>query len=108
MAVKSGAAGDSGVVTQPSLTLKRRLNARPETVYAAWTDPQKIARWFGPGSVKAGTERASIDARVGGRFRWVMQAPNGEIHDARGASACLREQHSKPPYEPCPQAEPRT
>ena len=35
--------------TKPSLTIKRRLNAPPAKVYAAWTDPQMIARWFGPG-----------------------------------------------------------
>ena len=69
MPTKSGAAGDTGLVNRPSLTLKRRLNASPEKVYAAWTDPQKIARWFGPASVRAGTERAEIDARVGGRYR---------------------------------------
>ena len=34
--------------TKPSLTLKRRFNAPPAKVYAAWTDPKKIARWFGP------------------------------------------------------------
>ena len=39
MAVKSGAAGDAGFITRPSLTLKRRLNARPEKVYAAWIVP---------------------------------------------------------------------
>jgi uncharacterized protein YndB with AHSA1/START domain len=84
MAVKSGAAGDSGLITRPSLTLKRRLNARPEKVYAAWTDPQKIARWFGPASVKAGTERASIDARVGGRYCVSFDMESGEHHEVGG------------------------
>jgi uncharacterized protein YndB with AHSA1/START domain len=67
MAIKSSAA--AGLVNRPSLTLKRRLNAAPEKVYAAWTNPQQIARWFGPLSVKAGTGQASIDARIGGRYR---------------------------------------
>ena len=69
MATKSNAAGAAGLVNRPSLTLKRRLNASPEKVYAAWTDPKKIARWFAPSSVKPGSEQASIDARVGGRYR---------------------------------------
>jgi len=56
MATKSSAA--AGLVARPSLTLKRRLNAPPAKVYAAWTNPEKIARWFGPASVKAGTEQA--------------------------------------------------
>ena len=28
--------------TKPSLTLKRRLNAPPAKVFAAWTDPEKV------------------------------------------------------------------
>ncbi len=46
MATKSGVA-DAGLVARPSLTLKRRLNAPPAKIYAAWTDPEKIIRWFG-------------------------------------------------------------
>ena len=84
MAVKSSVAGDSGLVTRPSLTLKRRLNARPEKVYAAWTDPQKIARWFGPARVKAGTEQASIDARIGGRYRVSFTMESGEYSEVGG------------------------
>ena len=39
--------------TKPSLTLKRRLKAPPAKVFAAWTDPEKVKRWMGPGEVKA-------------------------------------------------------
>ncbi len=52
--------------TKPSLTLKRRYNAAPAKVYAAWTDPEKIARWFGPPNVTR--VRAEADVRVGGRY----------------------------------------
>ena len=84
MADKSGAAGDAGLFSRPSLTLKRRLNARPEKVYAAWIDPQKIARWFGPAAVKAGTERASIDPRVGGRYSISFDMESGEHCEVGG------------------------
>jgi uncharacterized protein YndB with AHSA1/START domain len=67
---------------KPSLTIKRRFNATPEKVYAAWTDPKKVAQWMGPGDVKM--LRCDCDARVGGRFRWVMKAPDGEEHDVSG------------------------
>ena len=36
------------MLTKPSLTLKRRIKAPPEKVYAAWTRPEQIALWFGP------------------------------------------------------------
>ena len=70
------------VVTKPRLTIKRRLNAPPAKVYGAWTEPEKIAGWFGPEGVE--TLRAELDVRVGGRFRIVMRAPDGEEHDVSG------------------------
>ena len=60
---------DTAPAERPSLTLKRRFNAAPEKVYAAWTDPEKLAQWFGPGSVEEGSVQADIDLRVGGRYR---------------------------------------
>jgi uncharacterized protein YndB with AHSA1/START domain len=71
------------VATKPSLTIKRRLNAPPAKVYGAWTEPEKIAGWFGPEGVV--TVRAEMEVRVGGRFRIVMRAPDGEEHDVSGA-----------------------
>src|ERR1035437_5717457 len=58
-------------ITKPSLTIKRRFNAAPAKVFGAWTDPEKVKRWIGPGEVKA--LRAEIDARAGGRYRWVIR-----------------------------------
>jgi uncharacterized protein YndB with AHSA1/START domain len=66
MATKSNAAAD---VTRPSLSFTRRLKAPPAKVYAAWTDPQKIIRWFGRSDAKPNSFHAEIDARIGGRFR---------------------------------------
>lgn len=70
------------LIAKPSLTLKRRLQAPPAKVYAAWTDPEKIARWWGPEQIES--VRAETDVRVGGRFRVIMQASDGETHDVSG------------------------
>jgi uncharacterized protein YndB with AHSA1/START domain len=83
MATQSSVA-DAGLVTRPSLTLKRRLNAPPAQVYAAWTDPEKIARWFGPSQVVAGSARADIDARIGGRYRIRFKMQDGGHHEVAG------------------------
>ena len=83
MPAKSGAAGGAGLVTRPSLTVKRRLNAPPEKVYAAWTDPQKIVRWFGRPDAKPGSFQADIDPRVGGRFR-VSFSTDEEYYEVGG------------------------
>jgi uncharacterized protein YndB with AHSA1/START domain len=71
----------TATATKPSLTLKRRFNAPPAKVFAAWTDPQTIARWFGPEAVTR--VHAETDLRVGGRYRIVMVVPGNE-HDVSG------------------------
>lgn len=67
---------------KPSLTIKRRFDAAPEKVFAAWTDPEKLKRWMGPGEIF--TKHAECDLRAGGRYWISMQTPNGEDHDVRG------------------------
>jgi uncharacterized protein YndB with AHSA1/START domain len=72
----------STVAVKPSLTVKRRFSAPPAKVFQAWTDPEKVKRWMGPGEVKV--LAAEGDARTGGRYRWLMQSPDGEHHDVGG------------------------
>ncbi len=81
---KSSTAANAGLVTRPSLTVKRRLNAPPAKVYAAWTDPQKIIRWFGRPDAKPDSFQADIDARVGGRFR-ISFSTDDEYYEVGGA-----------------------
>jgi uncharacterized protein YndB with AHSA1/START domain len=70
MAAASSTAANADRAGRPSLTFKRRINASPERVYAAWIDPQKVVRWFGRPDARLDTLRAEIDARVGGHFRF--------------------------------------
>src|SRR5215468_6688580 len=70
------------VAPRPSLTLKRRLNAPPEKVFAAWTEPEKIVKWFGPdaGPVKQAVEFNTEDGEqhhVSGVYREVV--PNQKL-----------------------------
>jgi uncharacterized protein YndB with AHSA1/START domain len=82
MANQSGA--DAGLAARPSLTLTRRLRAQPEKVYAAWTEPENLVQWFGPGQVEPGSTRADLDVRVGGRYRISFTGANGEYHEVGG------------------------
>ncbi len=68
---------------KPSLTLKRRLNAPPAKVFAAWTDPAQLVRWFGPAGTLEGSGKADLDVRVGGRFR-ASFTYNNEYHEVGG------------------------
>jgi uncharacterized protein YndB with AHSA1/START domain len=80
MAAASGAAD---LIARPSLTFKRRINATPARVFAAWTDPQKIVGWFGRPDVRAETLQAEVDVRVGGRFRFSFST-DSEYYEVGG------------------------
>jgi uncharacterized protein YndB with AHSA1/START domain len=69
--------------TRPSLILKRRIKAAPAQVYAAWTEPEKIMRWFG--SDQGPTLHAETDLRAGGCFRIGFRMMDGQQRDVSGA-----------------------
>ena len=68
---------------KPSLTLSRRYPVAPEKVYRAWTDPQAVSKWWGPGPGEP-VSLAELDVRVGGRFRIVFGGPDGKMHECAG------------------------
>jgi uncharacterized protein YndB with AHSA1/START domain len=59
-----------------SLEIKRFIKAPPDRVYAAWTDPAQLKKWFGPENVK--TRNLIADVQTGGRFRWDCTDPEGK------------------------------
>ena len=68
---------------KPSLTLNRSYPVAPEKVWRAWTEPEAIKRWWGPGAEQA-VSAAHLDVRVGGRFRIVFGGAEGRDHEVRG------------------------
>ncbi len=67
---------------QFSLRLERLIAAPRQQVFDAWTRPELLARWSAPEGMTL--PEGSIDFRVGGRFRAVMQEPDGTRHVAVG------------------------
>jgi len=67
---------------KPSLTLSRSYPVAPERVWRAWTDPETLRTWWGPG--KEPVSLAELDVRVGGRFRIVFGGPDGKAHECAG------------------------
>ena len=59
-----------------ALVIRRTYNAPRERVFDAWVKPEIFRRWMGPGDVAVA--EMSFDARVGGKYRIVMVAPDGE------------------------------
>ena len=68
---------------KPSLTLRRSFPVPPERVWRAWTDPQALKRWFGPGGEEQ-VSVADLDVRNGGRFRIVFGGADGKAHEVQG------------------------
>lgn len=56
------------------LEVSRVIRADQGRVFSAWTDPDKIVKWWGAGGVVC-TE-AEVDLVVGGRYRFANQAPD--------------------------------
>ena len=53
----------------------REIAATPEQVFAAFSDPERMARWWGPAGF---TNTFNIcEFRTGGRWSYVMHGPNG-------------------------------
>jgi len=66
-----------------TLIVKRMLNATPERAFEVWTSPEHIQQWMltKPGMV---VPLASMDLRVGGKFRIQMKMADGEFFTAVG------------------------
>jgi uncharacterized protein YndB with AHSA1/START domain len=65
-----------------SITLVRRIAARPSIVFEAMTTSEGVAAWFGPDDLPV--VRAEMDARVGGAFRVHFRTLDGRDHEACG------------------------
>jgi uncharacterized protein YndB with AHSA1/START domain len=65
-----------------SLTLVRRIAARPSIVFDALTTPEGISYWWGPDA--GPVLLAETDVRVGGRFRVRFRMLDGSEHESSG------------------------
>jgi uncharacterized protein YndB with AHSA1/START domain len=64
------------------LVVSRLIAAPREKVFQAWTDPDQIARWWGPKGFV--TVDHDMDIRPGGAYRFTMRSPEGIDHRKRG------------------------
>jgi uncharacterized protein YndB with AHSA1/START domain len=73
-AVSSGTAKVT-LPTDEQILITREFDAPKHLVYKAWTTPELVKRWW---SGRRGTVTlAEIDLRVGGQWRYVMDAQGG-------------------------------
>jgi uncharacterized protein YndB with AHSA1/START domain len=58
------------------LLIARILDAPRKRVWKAWTDPERVRRWWGPQGFTSPV--CTNDFRVGGRYLYCMRSPEGE------------------------------
>jgi uncharacterized protein YndB with AHSA1/START domain len=64
------------------LVVTRIIDAPRSLVFKAWTEPEHVARWWGPQGFT--TTSCEMDIRPGGAYRVCMRSPQGTDHWKRG------------------------
>src|SRR5438093_3612694 len=60
------------------LVITRVFDAPPHLVFKAWTEPERLVRWWGPQGFT--TPSCTMDVRPGGAFSFCMRSPEGIDH----------------------------
>lgn len=63
-------------MTKNELVIVRTFTAPREAVWQAWTEPERLMRWWGPQGFTAPDCR--IDLRVGGHYLFCMRSADGQ------------------------------
>ncbi|MBI4312394.1 MAG: SRPBCC domain-containing protein [Chloroflexi bacterium] len=64
------------------LVITRTFDAPRELVWKAWTEPERLMRWWGPKGFTA--PACKIDLRVGGKYVNCMRSPDGKDYWSTG------------------------
>jgi uncharacterized protein YndB with AHSA1/START domain len=67
---------------KPTIETRRTFNAPRHLVWEAWTKPEHLKRWLGPDALEWVV--LDMDFRVGGKYRWVQRAPDGNEYSFHG------------------------
>jgi len=72
-----------------TVTLKRTFNAPIKLVWEAWTQPEHIAQWWGPKGMEI--KVVEHDFRVGGKWKYTMEMPDGNEFISDGVYSVIVE-----------------
>lgn len=61
---------------EPTIVTRRWFAAPIELVWEAWTRPELLRRWMGPRTLEC--RLYEVDLRIGGGYRFVHRAPDGQ------------------------------
>ena len=62
--------------------LQREFPVSVETLFAAWTEPEHLLKWWGPQGFT--TSNWQVNAQAGGEVSFVVHSPEGEAYPVKG------------------------
>src|ERR1700741_568913 len=69
-------------LSESEVVLTRVFDAPRALVFRTWTEPQHLAKWWGPRDFT--NPVCELDVRVGGRIFIEMHAPDGTVYPMSG------------------------
>lgn len=69
--------------SESAVEIRRRINALPEIVFAAFADADLVSRWLTP-SPEIKLVVLDFDFRVGGAYRFAYHMPGGQVMTVNG------------------------
>jgi len=74
------------------LVVRRTIRAAPDVLFAAWTQPSQLIKWWGPAGVEC--IDAHVDLRIGGAYRIANRFPDGRVVWISGEFESIEPPHS--------------
>lgn len=67
------------LVGDREIVMKRTFSAPARFVFDAWTNADLVAKWWAPAKCGVVMMSCEADVRVGGKWRYVLKNPDGEV-----------------------------
>jgi uncharacterized protein YndB with AHSA1/START domain len=69
------------------LEMERLIPASPERLFEYWTEPELVAKWFGPGDFDV--SNSQLDLRPGGKWCTTIRSPEGKLRTVSGVYSAI-------------------
>jgi uncharacterized protein YndB with AHSA1/START domain len=77
--------------SETTLRLERLIAAPPELLFALWTEPAQLVRWWAPNGYEASVH--TLEIRPGGRWRTLLRRPDGSALAMSGVYRIVEPPH---------------
>jgi uncharacterized protein YndB with AHSA1/START domain len=78
-------------MSETTLRLERLIPSPPEVLFALWTEPAQLLRWWAPEGYEPSIH--SLDMRPGGRWRIALRRPDGGLLAMSGVYRIVEPPH---------------